>query len=41
MPSSNLFLCGYEDGVIYDETYGVIYEGIQAKFRTSRESLWP
>ena len=35
MPSSNYLLLGN-----YDETYGVIYEVIQTKFRASLEPLW-
>ena len=35
MPRSNLWLLGN-----YDETYGVIYEVIQAKFRATLEPLW-
>ena len=35
IPSSHLLFCGYE--LIYDETYGVIYEVIMRKFRASME----
>ena len=32
-------LYGY-DGVIYDETYGIIYEVFKRKFGASKEPFW-
>ena len=40
IPSSNLLFCGYEVTVVlvmYDETYGTIYEVIMRKSRASLE----
>ena len=39
LPSSNLLFCG-NHSVMYDETYGVIYEIIARKLGASLEPFW-